>query len=513
MPTLKLHIKTALIASAVALALLVASSLLVAADIASQLQDDQRYLAQLHAENLAETISLSPIPLSNDDLRQFSNFVMGARPNLTAVRIWRLQNGDFKEETAADDSLPAVPIPQTARIALLNNRRSQESSPQPTADNNSIFRVFVPITINGQIAGAVEVDERLETVSSIAKRFVGNFVWIALATVLLMIAAFYLLFQSIVYQPVEKILSAMDRAREGDLGSSITDGGKRDEFGRLSSNFNAMMTQIREMTSERERQNEILSERVASATGELTQKNEQLETANVELFQSTRRIAEMERLAAAGQTAAQFAHEVGTPLNLISGHVQLLAAETPEGTKTSERIATISRQIERIETIVREMLDRTRFGSSEHASVDLNQQLRRLFDAVEPTLAQENVILDAQLTPNLPAIAADENRLQQVFLNLAKNALDAMPDGGRLRIATRIEDDRVVAEFADNGSGMDEATRAQIFQPLFTTKERGRGTGLGLVVVRQILLEHDATISVDSKPGDGAKFTISFPAL
>src|SRR6187401_511310 len=144
-----------------------------------------------------------------------------------------------------------------------------------------------------------------------------------------------------------------------------------------------MMSQIREMTKEREHQNEILQEKVGEATVELTQKNEQLETANLELFRTARKMTEMERLAAAGQTAAQFAHEVGTPLNLISGHVQLLEASLSADSKEAARLQTINTQIERIEQIVREMLDRTRFGVSEHIPLNLNDLLRKIFDAVE----------------------------------------------------------------------------------------------------------------------------------
>jgi signal transduction histidine kinase len=303
----------------------------------------------------------------------------------------------------------------------------------------------------------------------------------------------------------------MEKAKTGNLAAEIADKIKQDEFGQLSNNFNSMMSQIREMSSERERQNEILQVKVSEATAELMQKNEQLETANLELFRTARKMTEMERLAAAGQTAAQFAHEVGTPLNLISGHVQLLETSLPADSKEASRLQTINTQIERIEQIVREMLDRTRFGASEHISLNLNDLLRKIFDAIEPTLLENKVELKTNLAENLPPVSGDANRLQQVFLNLVNNALDAMPTGGKLEISTAVDKNKVVVEFADNGVGMSEETSAKIFQPLFTTKERGRGTGLGLVVVKQILQEHEAEIEVESEAGKGAKFTIYFP--
>ncbi|MCY7376907.1 MAG: hypothetical protein LH472_13185 [Pyrinomonadaceae bacterium] len=274
-----------------------------------------------------------------------------------------------------------------------------------------------------------------------------------------------------------------------------------------------MMRQIREMTAERTRQNEILQEKVSAATSELTQKNEQLENANLELFRATRKMSGMERRAAAGQTAAEFAHEVGTPLNLISGHVQLLQTNFPKESKDATRLQTIIAQIERIEQIVREMLDRTRFGASEHPPLNLNELLQKTFDAVEPTLVENRVELKIDLAENLPLVSGDADRLQQVFLNLVNNALDAMPAGGKLEISTAFNANEVAVEFIDNGAGMDTDTSGKIFQPLFTTKERGRGTGLGLFVVNRILHEHAAKITVESEPEKGTKFKLLFQRI
>ena len=511
MPSLKLHLKTALLASAVALVLLVISFLVISANIASEIQAEQKALAKLEAENLAENLSLLPEPPTADDLRQLTDLVSGSRPNLVTVRVWKLENIEFVEEAASADSLPSENIPAATQTALISGTASQIVKFQrETKADGSLFRIFAPIVLKNKVAGAVEVVEKLDTVSTIALRYVTNLIWIALATIFLMTAAFYLLFQNLVYQPLENLLTAMRTAQTGNLSAGIVANIKRDELGQLSENFNSMMSQIREMSAEREQRNEILQEKVSEATAELTQKNEQLETANLELFRTARKMTEMERLAAAGQTAAQFAHEVGTPLNLISGHVQLLQTSVEKDSKAAGRLATISTQIERIEQIVREMLDRTRFGTSEHLPLNLNELLQKIFDAIEPTLEENRIELTTQLAADLPPIAGDANRLQQVFLNLVNNALDAMPAGGKLSIATAREAKKVVVEFTDNGIGMSEETRAKIFQPLFTTKERGRGTGLGLVVVKQILQEHEAEIRVESEPEKGTRFYLTF---
>jgi signal transduction histidine kinase len=156
------------------------------------------------------------------------------------------------------------------------------------------------------------------------------------------------------------------------------------------------------------------------------------------------------------------------------------------------------------------MLDRTRFGTTAHRKINLNEVLSKIFDAVEPTLQESHVELKTNLDKNLPNISGDTERLQQVFLNLIKNALDAMPSGGKLEVLSYSESEKVFIEFSDTGAGMSEAVRLQIFQPLFTTKERRKGTGLGLVVVKQIMQNHEAEIKVQSESGKGTKFKLIF---
>jgi signal transduction histidine kinase len=273
------------------------------------------------------------------------------------------------------------------------------------------------------------------------------------------------------------------------------------------------------MTRQREAQQIVLRDRVRDATTELEKRNQQLQETNLELWRTTRRMNELGRLAAAGQTAAHFAHEVGTPLNLISGHVQLLKADLVRDPREAEsRIRTISAQIERIERIVRSMLDKTRF-ESELSPLDLNALLRRLCDAMSPAFDKRDIRVVEALVDNLPLIAGSSDRLQQLFLNLINNSLDAMPNGGELYISTAVEpgktgrQQQVVVDFADTGTGMTPEVMSHIFDPLYTTKERGHGTGLGLVIVSQIVAEHAGIIGVESELGQGTRFRLTFSAV
>ncbi|HET7287069.1 MAG TPA: ATP-binding protein, partial [Pyrinomonadaceae bacterium] len=273
-----------------------------------------------------------------------------------------------------------------------------------------------------------------------------------------------------------------------------------------------------QLTTKLETEKGILRERVRDATIELEKRNQQLQETNLELWRTNRRMNELGRLAAAGQTAAHFAHEVGTPLNLISGHVQLLKSDLERDPRDAEsRIRTISAQIERIERIVRRMLDKTRF-ETELAPLDLNSVLRKLCDAMLPAFDKRDIRLVETFADNLPLMAGSSDRLQQLFLNLLNNSLDAMPVGGEIQIRTALEGksgktQRIVVDFIDTGTGMTPDVMSRIFDPLYTTKDRGQGTGLGLVIVNQIVAEHGGRVEVESQLGKGTRFRLTFAAI
>src|SRR5919202_71563 len=437
MRPLKLHTKTTLLASAITVAVLATALALANARVAHLVLEEQRARAELQAINLAEQISHMPTPRDPQMLARAATIVSGARPGIITVRIWDRVGGVYVETAAAAGSAPAEELPEETKAALRNGLASKITEPRPEGSGVSLYRVFAPVTENGRYSGAVELVEQLDDEPLIAVRFQSIALWIALTAVTLITVATYLLFRQLVYRPIERLLFAMSRAEAGDLQAEAPLRAP-DELGLLSRGFNRMIGRIRKMTEEREAQRRVLQERVRDATAELEQRNEQLEDANRELWSTTRRLTELERLAAAGQTAAQFAHEVGTPLNLISGHVQLLRSRLANDPQAQPRLETINAQIERIERIVRAMLDRTRPEAVVLAPLDLNALLLRIFDATAPALEARNVRLETYLETGLPQVEADADRLQQVFINLINNALDAMPDGGNLTVRTGI---------------------------------------------------------------------------
>ncbi|MDQ3917745.1 MAG: HAMP domain-containing histidine kinase [Acidobacteriota bacterium] len=534
MRPLKLHTKTTLLASAITLAVLGVVMALTSVRFAQRVRDQQKELAQLQADNLADHISQMPEPRDPEQIARLATLVHGSRPDAVTVRVWERVGGVFSEVAASAGSRQAEEIPDDVKAALRSGLSEKFVEPQAEGADDSLYRVFAPVREDGRVSGAVEVIEKLDSAPSIAWDYGRGALWLGPLAVLLITLAVFLLFRHFVYRPLESLVGVMEHVRGGDLEAHAPEPARDDEMGALTRGFNRMLTRLREMTAEREAQSRVLERRVGEATSELAERNEQLEEANLELYQTARRLTELERLAAAGQLAAQFAHEVGTPLNLISGHVQLLLA-SPAHDPASERtrLETISQQIERIERIVRRMLDSTRPETGEHVPLDINALLRRTFDAAAPTLDASRVRLDAELASGLPHVNGDPDRLQQVFINLVNNALDAMPEGGGLRVTTSLEPcgdgepaggdvklsvegtppgardgaggaGRVRIDFADTGTGMTEEVRAHIFDPLYTTKERGRGTGLGLVIVRQLVSEHGGRVEVESELGRGS---------
>lgn len=484
------------------------------------MRQEQKEIAELLADNLADHVTDMPSPRDPETLALTATLLRGSRPGIVSIRIWERSGGMFVERAAAAGSAPASEIPEETREALRGGGLpSQTINVLPAGETGSLYRVFAPITAQGRVSGAVEVVARLDSTSSFAQRYALRASGIALFAIALTTLSIYFLFRWLIYRPLASLLSVMARAKTGDLEVQAP---RRppDELGQLSLEFNSMLEQLSAMTKEREAQQDILHQRVHEATEELQSRNKQLGETNLELSRMTRRLTELERLAVAGQTAAQFAHEVGTPLNLISGHLQLLRDHLDTDPRAAElRLQTIGAQIDRIERIVRQTLDRTRFDTADFTQLDLNALLRRTLDATAPTLDAQRVRLVVAFDPQLPPIAGAADRLQQVFINLINNALDAMPDGGELRVTTScaqpkdISDNtrHVILEIADTGCGMTAETRAHIFKPLYTTKDRGRGTGLGLALVSQIVSDHGGGIEVDSEPGRGALFRLWFP--
>ena len=226
-------------------------------------------------------------------------------------------------------------------------------------------------------------------------------------------------------------------------------------------------------------------------------------------------LAQAEKLSSIGLLAAGVAHEVNTPLAVISSYTQMLAKQLRDDRRLAPLLDKITKQTFRASEIVNGLLNFSRTGAAEFRPVDLNAVVRETLSLVEHQLRTANIELRCDLDPGLPAIQGNSGKLQQVFLNLFLNARDAMAAGGQLRVTTAYNGVVTVA-VADSGSGIAPEHVDRIYDPFFTTKtapkegER-RGTGLGLAVTYGIMQEHAGKIRVESRPGAGTTFALDFP--
>jgi PAS domain S-box-containing protein len=223
-------------------------------------------------------------------------------------------------------------------------------------------------------------------------------------------------------------------------------------------------------------------------------------------------MSQTEKLTSLGLLAAGVAHEVNTPLAVISNYIQMLAKQMPEGDPRQSIIDKIVKQTFRASEIVNNLLNFSRTGAAEAANVDVNRLVEETLSLVAHPLKTARIQVVKELTESIPPVHGSANKLQQVFLNLFLNARDAMPGGGMLEVRTTAHNGSVEVEVADTGAGIPREHINRIFDPFFTTKSNGRGTGLGLSVSYGIIKEHAGKIDVRSTPGKGTSFHVEFPA-
>jgi signal transduction histidine kinase len=279
----------------------------------------------------------------------------------------------------------------------------------------------------------------------------------------------------------------------------------------LNASRKRLMEDIRDRNREREKLvtqisgfNEELRKEIAAAT-------EELSTTNDSLLQTQQRLARAERMAVVGHMAASLAHEIGTPLNAISGHMELLATNHPNDPDTQRRIQIISKQLDFIVATVKRLLERTHDRQIVIGPTDLNVLLREVMSLVAPALDKQSIVHELRLEDDLPLLDLDRDGLQQVFLNLINNSVDAMMSGGKLLITTTM--DRVEGcagvLISDTGIGIDPETLDHLFEPMWTTKESG--SGFGLAIAHQIITEHGGQIEVMTGTGQGTTFRLTLP--
>ncbi len=256
----------------------------------------------------------------------------------------------------------------------------------------------------------------------------------------------------------------------------------------------------------REERLAFLNRELADASRELEKRWEDEQERSRE---ATARARAAEDLASLATVVAGLAHEIGTPMGVVQGHAELLESSVHDE-RGKRRLQTIREQIERISNIIQTLLNMARPGGREHGPVDLVAVVRHTLAFLAEKLRAHRVQASLEL-PARAIVAGNADKLQQLFINLVMNAIDAMAGGGSLSIVLRaLGAEALEITVRDTGHGMTPETLARAFDPFFSTKEPGRGSGLGLVVAEQIARDHGGTIEVESSP-QGTVFTLRLP--
>ncbi|MFW2365408.1 MAG: PAS domain S-box protein [Desulforhopalus sp.] len=229
-----------------------------------------------------------------------------------------------------------------------------------------------------------------------------------------------------------------------------------------------------------------------------------LKTTQEQLLQS-------EKLAAMGRLTSQIAHELNNPLYGIMNTLELMKTEISPDNKRRRLLDMALSEIVRLSELLRKMLTFSKPDQKEKQPVDLNNILDEILLLHEKQFRENDITISMTLANGLDLVYASKNQLRQVFLNIFKNAGDAMPNGGSLTVKTRSQDDEILIEISDTGIGIKKENLAKIFDAFFTTKSSVKGVGLGLSVCYGFIIEHGGDIQVESQEGTGTKFTITLP--
>lgn len=470
------------------------------------LEEDFKTRAIVYAREVAAAIGGRRELESGPELNRLIARLLEIRTSVLQLDVLAFWPGDT---IVVATNEPRVRLPFSRRDAeeVRSGRVVSRAAKSEAGDHRE---VMAPITLEGVVVGAVAVKFSTRRAEELADRIHFWALTLAAASLVLMGGLMSVAISLVVDRPIRRFMDAI---------ASVTDDGvphtvsvtTADEFGVLARHFNEMVLRIARFSDE-------LRTRIAEATGELDRRYRQVEQLNALLFEMQRRLSHAERLALSGRVMAEVAHEVGTPLHSVAGHLELLRRDLPATLLTGDvarRLAVIETQVARVIEIISKLLDATRRAPGEPTAVDLNDLAQDTAALVRPGLASAGLVLDVRTEAGLPRVLGQRDQLQQVLLNLLMNAIDATPSGGRVELTTRARParDEVEISVTDTGIGISAADRKHIFEPFFSTKEAGRGTGLGLFITAEIVREHKGRIESEGEEGRGSTFRVLLPFI
>ena len=358
----------------------------------------------------------------------------------------------------------------------------------PVTTEKSRATQFVVGVINFSRANA-------EILSRANHLLVTSTVWLLLI-ILLVLAASY---RWLIGRPLGIIIRTIDEFQTGQYVKRIPIT-RRDEWGHLSEHFNSMAQEIEKVLARNQELARSLEDRVQEATRRVVQLQKQ--------------VNQLQQLAALGYLTATLAHDLGTPLHSIAGMASLLLEREGWPQDVVRKLELIVQQTQRLNTVIQNVRRATRPPEPHFEAVRIPELLSETIPLVDPLIRKAGIELHVHFDEKIPQILADRHRVQTALFNLIQNALEAMPEGGRITVSAKAEMERreVSITVQDTGKGIPPELMERICEPFFSTHQEEGMRGLGLAIVQDIVKMHGGRISIDSHPGEGTKIVLTFPA-
>jgi signal transduction histidine kinase len=461
--------------------------------LADQTQEDERVFTETLALAVSRNVRWGR---TTAELKELLDDIL-ARPGLVAVTIYD-PDGQVVAENVAPGFTPPT-IDETVRTAL---KKKEAASGLLATESGQLLRYIQPFRWPGGRTGSIEVRQTLGGTEREFRRAVRENILSRLVVLALLVLSVVAVTRWSIARPIRALMEGAQAVGRGDLTQRI-ELARRDEVGQLAEEFNRMATNLQAANEELVRQAE-------------------------ERLRLEQEVQQAQKLAAVGMLAAEVAHEIGTPLNVISGRAEVLGRVVPPDHSERRHLDVILKQTQRISGIIRALLDYTRPRRPNRRAENIVPVLGRVADILLERSRRRGARIQLDLSVGLPQVLMDPDQIQQVFLNLLMNALDASPQGGVVRVTTG-ENPKLPTEgragivrgkatapclavhVVDAGRGLTGEQLDHVFEPFFSTKGHGVGTGLGLPIAEEIVRAHRGEIEMLSIPGRGTEVIVRLP--
>ena len=484
---------------------------------------------RLDAFLLAATAMTRIVGNAGDDIRDVNALnkaftdIMELRPGLRHLSVYDISGNAGRLITSTDPGQAPATLSDQERTSVQAGRVVTEFD---DAQAGRGWIITAPVVVKGQVMGALRGKFSIAKYDRLIEQERAFGKVLAVAMVALTSLVFLLLLRVQVHRPVALLLQAMRRTESGDLAGQAPVGGSSD-IREVVSQYNRMVDRIRasaavkeQLLQEIHRFNDTLQRKVSETTEELGRTHAMLGEARAQAERT-------EKLAALGELSAVVAHELGNPLNAISGNLQMLEDDATIEDR-DRHLSVVRAEVKRMIEILHRILESTHIRIA-WSPVDLNGVIRDVLAVNAPGFPHRSIDLVTDLPQGLAPVAADPHTLHGVIFNLVTNAIQAMPQGGELAICTRyirheesdgtlvvagtpeLEDGAIRLIVRDTGHGISPEYVHRIFEPFFTTRQAQRGTGLGLAICHRAVSLAGGRLAVQSVVGEGTTFTIDLP--